>query len=93
LTETADIGTCRYVPRGLSVGWAPTSISKCITLSFRDSAPAMSRRNSTGHNRCIIAIKPENVGEWLNPSGVSQSRLEAISSDLQCPYYEHRIAA
>jgi len=48
---------------------------------------------ATGHNRCIIAIKPENVGEWLNPAGVSQSRLEAILSDRQCPFYEHRIAA
>jgi hypothetical protein len=46
----------------------------------------------TGHNRCISSIKPENVGEWLNPAGVSQSRLEAILSDRQCPCYEHRIA-
>jgi hypothetical protein len=48
---------------------------------------------ATGHNRCIIAIQPENVGEWLNPAGVSRSRLEAILSDRQCPFYEHRIAA
>ena len=48
---------------------------------------------ATGHNRCIISIKPENIGEWLNPAGVSQARLEAILSDRQCPFYEHRIAA
>jgi putative SOS response-associated peptidase YedK len=48
---------------------------------------------ATGHNRCIISIKPENVGEWLNPAGVSQSRLEAILSDRQRPFYQHRIAA
>jgi putative SOS response-associated peptidase YedK len=47
---------------------------------------------ATGHNRCIISIKPENVGEWLNPGGLSQSRLEAILSDRQCPFYQHRIA-
>jgi putative SOS response-associated peptidase YedK len=48
---------------------------------------------ATGHNRCIIAIKPENVAEWLNPAGISESRLEAILSDRPQPYYEHRIAA
>ena len=48
---------------------------------------------ATGHNRCIISIKPENVPEWLAPAGRSRSRLEAILSDRQCPYYEHRIAA
>ena len=48
---------------------------------------------ATGHNRCIIAIKPEHVGEWLNPAGVSPSRLAAILSDRQHPFYEHRIAA
>jgi putative SOS response-associated peptidase YedK len=48
---------------------------------------------ATGHNRCIISLKPENVAEWLNPAGISQSRLEAILSDRPHPYYEHRIAA
>jgi putative SOS response-associated peptidase YedK len=48
---------------------------------------------ATGHNRCIISLKPENVAEWLNPVGISQSRLEAILSDRPSPYYGHRIAA
>lgn len=48
---------------------------------------------ATGHNRCIIAIKPENVGDWLRPRGLGQARLEEILSDRPRPYYEHRIAA
>jgi putative SOS response-associated peptidase YedK len=54
---------------------------------------------ATGHNRCIIAIQPENVAEWLAPEALSKSRpeakarLEAILSDRPRPYYEHRIAA
>jgi hypothetical protein len=48
---------------------------------------------ATGHNRCIIALKPENIVDWLAPQGLSASRLEAILSDRPQPYYEHRIAA
>lgn len=48
---------------------------------------------ATGHNRCIIPIKPENIAEWLNPAGVDKTRLQEILGDRYCPYYEHRIAA
>jgi len=48
---------------------------------------------ATGHNRCIIAIQPQNVAAWLSPEGLEKSRLEAILGDRPCPYYEHRIAA
>jgi putative SOS response-associated peptidase YedK len=48
---------------------------------------------ATGHNRCIIAIKPDNVAAWLSPKGLEKSKLAAILSDRPCPYYEHRIAA
>jgi putative SOS response-associated peptidase YedK len=48
---------------------------------------------ATGHNRCIIAIKPENLGEWLRPQGLGKARLEEILTDRPRPYYEHRIAA
>jgi putative SOS response-associated peptidase YedK len=47
----------------------------------------------TGHQRCIIALRRENVREWLSPAGVSRERLEAILSDKEMPYYEHRVAA
>lgn len=48
---------------------------------------------ATGHNRCIIALKPEHVATWLNPEGRTRSELAAVLGDRQCPYYEHRIAA
>jgi hypothetical protein len=48
---------------------------------------------ATGHQRCVIALREENMREWLSPRGVSRERLGAILSDREVPYYEHRIAA
>ena len=48
---------------------------------------------ATGHTRCVISLKEDNVGEWLSPGRTSRARLEEILSDRQAPYYEHRIAA
>jgi putative SOS response-associated peptidase YedK len=43
----------------------------------------------TGHTRCIISIKEENVEDWLAPGGVSKQRLDEILSDKVTPVYEH----
>ncbi|HXS28333.1 MAG TPA: SOS response-associated peptidase family protein [Steroidobacteraceae bacterium] len=48
---------------------------------------------STGHNRCVVALKRSNVDEWLAPEGVSTERLNQILADRERPFYEHRIAA
>ena len=48
---------------------------------------------ATGHNRCVIPVKPQNLDEWLRPEGVRLERLEEILSDRERPFYEHRIAA
>jgi len=48
---------------------------------------------ATGHTRCVIALKEENIAEWLRPDQTPRARLEEILSDRQAPYYEHRIAA
>jgi putative SOS response-associated peptidase YedK len=48
---------------------------------------------ATGHTRCPISLKEDNVREWLSPSQVSKPRLEEILSDHVELYYEHRIAA
>lgn len=48
---------------------------------------------STGHTRCVVSLKEENVAEWLSPGQTSFGRLDEILSDRQAPYYEHRIAA
>ena len=48
---------------------------------------------ATGHTRCVIALKDENIGTWLTPARTSKERLEEILSDRARPHYEHRIAA
>lgn len=48
---------------------------------------------ATGHNRCVIPIRRENLDEWLRPEGVSLERLNGILSDRERPFYGHRIAA
>jgi putative SOS response-associated peptidase YedK len=48
---------------------------------------------AAGHDRCIIAIKPENVGAWLNPDAGDLASLYRILDDKDRPYYEHRLAA
>ena len=49
---------------------------------------------ATGHDRCPIPIKPENVDAWLTPEGRSLDELQAILEDRERPYYEHqRLAA
>lgn len=48
---------------------------------------------ATGHQRCIISLRDENLTEWLTPTGVNKARLEEILTDRAAPYYEHQIAA
>jgi putative SOS response-associated peptidase YedK len=48
---------------------------------------------ATGHTRCVIPIREDNVAEWLAPERVTKERLEGILSDRVTPYYEHRLAA
>lgn len=48
---------------------------------------------ATGHQRCLIPLKEQNLAEWLAPERVSRARLQAILGDREAPYFEHRIAA
>ncbi len=48
---------------------------------------------ATGHDRCIIPIKPENMEAWLNPDPNHLERSYAILDDRERPFYEHRMAA
>jgi len=48
---------------------------------------------ATGHQRCLIPLKEQNVAEWLAPEKVGRERLQAILGDREAPYFEHRIAA
>lgn len=48
---------------------------------------------ATGHNRCIIAIKEENMDAWLTPQSHTKPDLLKILEDRPQSYFEHRIAA
>jgi hypothetical protein len=45
------------------------------------------------HDRCIIPIREENIGAWLNPDPKNLDAMQAILEDRARPYYEYRMAA
>jgi putative SOS response-associated peptidase YedK len=49
--------------------------------------------SAAGHDRMVIRLTPENVDRWLTPAGRSDEELQAILSERQPAYYEHRVAA
>jgi putative SOS response-associated peptidase YedK len=48
---------------------------------------------AAGHDRMVIRLTRENVDRWLTPQGRSDDELQAILSERQPAYYEHRVAA
>ena len=48
---------------------------------------------ATGHDRCVVPIKPENADAWLFPDPKDLAASYAVLDDRQRPYYEHRLAA
>jgi hypothetical protein len=48
---------------------------------------------ATGHDRCIIPLKLENIDAWLHPDPSNLAAQYAILDDRRRPYYEHRLAA
>lgn len=48
---------------------------------------------ATGHDRCIVPLRAENVDAWLNPEGSTREAIDALLEDRQRPYYENRLAA
>jgi putative SOS response-associated peptidase YedK len=48
---------------------------------------------ATGHDRCIVPLRLENLDEWLQPDRSNLARQCAILDDRERPYYEHRMAA
>jgi putative SOS response-associated peptidase YedK len=41
---------------------------------------------AAGHDRCIIPIKPANIGAWLNPDAGNLAAMQALLEDPDCPY-------
>jgi putative SOS response-associated peptidase YedK len=48
---------------------------------------------AAGHDRMVIRLTRESVDRWLTPQGRSDEELQAILSERQPAYYEHRVAA
>ena len=48
---------------------------------------------AAGHDRCIIPIKEENIGAWLNPDPKKLDAMQLILEDRARPFYEYRLAA
>jgi putative SOS response-associated peptidase YedK len=48
---------------------------------------------AAGHDRMVIRLTRDNVDRWLMPQGRSDDELQAILSERQPAYYEHRVAA
>jgi putative SOS response-associated peptidase YedK len=45
---------------------------------------------ATGHDRCPIPLKPENLDAWLSPEGRTRESLLALLDDRESLYYEHQ---
>ena len=48
---------------------------------------------AAGHDRCIVAIKPENIDAWLNPDPADLAAQYAILDDRERLHFDHRMAA
>ena len=70
---------------------APGEPSLLSFAAITDEPPA--EVAAAGHDRCIIPIKAEHVDAWLDPAASSLANMQAILSDRERPYYEHRMAA
>ena len=47
---------------------------------------------ATGHNRCIIPLRPENLSAWLSPNP-DPAALYPLLDNRERPYYAHELAA
>jgi len=47
---------------------------------------------ATGHNRCIVPLKTQNLNAWLTP-GADLAAYYTLLDDRERPYYAHELAA
>jgi putative SOS response-associated peptidase YedK len=45
-----------------------------------------------GHDRCVIAIQPENIEAWLAPDQKNLAAMYAILDDPVDTYFQHELA-
>lgn len=48
---------------------------------------------ATGHDRCPIPLKADNVAHWLQPARCSRAELQHLLDDRERFYYTHELAA
>jgi hypothetical protein len=72
--------------------WSAQGESKLLSSAAITDEPPL-EITVARHHRCIIPIKPENIGAWLNPEASDLAAMYAILDDRDRPYYEHRLAA
>ena len=48
---------------------------------------------AAGHDRCIVTVREEDIGAWLDPLSTGREALLAILERAGRPYYEHELAA
>lgn len=48
---------------------------------------------ATGHERCIIPLREQNLGPWLQPGTLDPPAIYALLDDRERPRYEHALAA
>ncbi|NID17247.1 SOS response-associated peptidase family protein [Luteibacter yeojuensis] len=56
------------------------------------SRPPPPEIRAAGHDRCIIAIRPEHLDAWLNPDPKHLADQEAILDDPIDAYYQHQLS-
>lgn len=70
----------------------PKTAEKLLSFAAVTDEPPQEVR-AAGHDRMVIRLTPQNVDRWLTPHGRSDAELQAILSERQPAYYEHRVAA
>ena len=72
--------------------WSAQGESKLLSSAAITDEPTL-EITVASHHRCIIPIKPENIGAWLKSDASDLAAMYAILDDRDRPFYEHRLAA
>jgi len=59
-----------------------------FAIITRDPPPEVA---AAGHDRCVIAIRPENVDAWLQPDAHNLAPMYAILDDPVDAFYKHEL--
>lgn len=93
-----DLGRYRVVERWepieqsrMEISGTPTEIGQGVVRDHHSSPPP--EISEAGDDRCLIAIRPERLSEWLAPDPENLEAMDAILGDPERLRYEHGPAA